>query len=92
MKCRALKTLKTRAFHVKKGEVYDFTIFSSARKTGVVGPNGDVIEDQYYDIYDSVVLTDTNRNVSVTINYMFFTQNFATQKEERESKLKEILK
>lgn len=85
MKCRSLVTLKTREFHIRKGEVYEFKVFGVDVKdsTGIVGD----LETPY----KAVVITN-EKNESFTTNPTWFFENFITLEEERDQKLNEILR
>ena len=77
MKCRSLRTLATREFHIRKNEIYNFKRYYSDRGNGK-------------DIDAIVITNDSGKSFSV--NYKWFSENFITLQEERDIKLKEILK
>jgi len=83
MKCRSLVTLKTREFHIRKGEVYEFKLYRITSK--------DIDNRTKSHPYTSVVITNEN-NKSFTTNQEWFSENFITLEEERDQKLNEILK
>ena len=79
MRCRALKTFKTRELHIKRGSIYNFEFYASDMKEF---PN---------QIYHAIVVKDDEGN-ALTTNCLFFEQNFISQEDERDGKIKDILK